>query len=235
MQTSNIILLLSTAVLALLIVAAFSFYHAGAISIPLAPAQPSVLLVGPSIAGKTALFRSIVHQKTEGATYVSQRANIGQYTLAGGKKIKVVDVPGHPKLFGGFKSYRPQAIVFMLDSSSLSKSIASVTRCLVEILTFARTQNVQEVVVIGNKSDYFTALSSQKIVDLLEAEVEQIRASKHGLKMDSIEENLEESEEWLQDISGKFTLEAEGVKVLTGSVHKGDIASWTDWLEAAFP
>lgn len=229
------LLLLSTALLGLSLLAVFYFFN-GAGKLPLAPAQPTLLLCGPAGSGKTCLFQRVVHDKRNSLTYMSQEQNVGTATLENGRKIKVVDSPGHPKLFESIKTVAPTAITFVIDASTLSKNTDSVARTLLEVLTFARKNNVNNVSVLANKSDFFTAVTEEKLVELLETEFEQIRSQKDGVRMDSIEERTVEQEEmddWLHDLPGPFSLKDE-CTVFTGSLRKDDIMAWLDWVESCF-
>lgn len=225
--------IISTIVLAVAISAALYFQQTGLVSLPLKPSQPVLLLVGPSNAGKTSLFQSLLYDKKDTKTYTSQKVNSGQLELDEGPSIRVVDVPGHPKLFATFTNYRPTAIAFVLDASTLSKNISDVAHSLVEVLTFARQQNVKEVAIFANKSDFFTALSKEKITQLFEAEIQQIREQKEGVQMDSIEETTNDDNDWLQNLVGQFRL-ADECALLSGSVLKGDIKDCKDWVVTAF-
>lgn len=229
----NWLIIFSTLLLAILISAAIYFQQNGAVSIPLKPAQPTLLLVGPSSSGKTCLFQRLLFDRNFSISYTSQRTNSGRFQLDNGKTIKIMDVPGHPKLFGDFKTYRPTSIVFVLDSSTLSKNASSVVQNLLEVLNFARKQNIKEVGLFANKEDLFTALSPEKVKELIESEVEQVRKQKEGVSMESIEEKSEENDEWLQDITGAFDLSNE-CTLLHGSVLKGSVESLKSWISSIY-
>lgn len=227
----NLYLVLSTLLLAAVIAFTFYSYASGSITLPLAPNKPTILLVGPSLSGKTCLFQRIVHNKADSTTYISQRANVGDYVLEDGQHVKIIDSPGHPKLFTNFKSYSPTAIAFVLDASTLAKTAANVSRNLIDVLTFARTNKIDKVIVIGTKSDFFTALSVNRIISTLESEVNQIRTTKSGTRLDSISERENDVDEWLYDLQTDFTFKDEEIKVVTGSVVKDDTSKWTAIFE----
>lgn len=48
------------------------------------------------------------------------------------KALEVVDVPGHPRLRGSFKTYVPEAkaIVFVVDASTVTRRGAQVAECV---------------------------------------------------------------------------------------------------------
>ncbi|CCG82919.1 Signal recognition particle receptor subunit beta [Taphrina deformans PYCC 5710] len=226
------LVLVSTLVLATILAVAFFIYQNGAVNIPLAPAQPTLLLVGPSNSGKTSLFQKLVHDKRNTLTCTTQLANTGYYSLESGKKVKIVDVPGHPKLFNSFKSFTPTSIAFVIDSSTIAKNADVVTRLLIDVISHARKASITELSILANKSDFFTSLSTEKITELLEAEIEQIRQQKSGIRMDSIEDKDEE-DEWLQDLSGPLKL-ADECLMFSGSVLKDDVSPWEEWVESTF-
>lgn len=226
--------LLSTIVLAAVIAVGLYLHQSGNVTLPLTTSQPTLLIVGPTNSGKTSLFQRLVHGKKDSATYTSQRVNIGNLVLENGKRIKVIDSPGHPKLFSNFKSHVPTSIAFVLDSSTIAKNADVVTRSFLEVLTFGRKLNIKEIVIFANKSDFFTSLSTEKITDLIETEVEQIRKQKDGVRMDSIEEKIvDDDEDWLQDLSGPFKLKDE-CNIYGGSVLKDDVQPWQEWVESVF-
>ena len=204
-----------------------------AVGIPIKPQQPTLLLVGPTRSGKTSLFQRVLHGASNDVTYTSQKANKGQLLLDNGRKIQVVDTPGHPKLFQEFRDHVPTNIAFVLDSSTLSKDVAAVARNLLEVLTFARSCKAKEVCILANKSDFFTALPVETVTTLLETEIEQIRQRKDGVQMDSIEEKQETDQDWLYDLPGHFRL-ADECEVIAGTVLKDDLGKWQDWLLSAF-
>lgn len=78
---------------------------------------PAVLLVGPCDAGKTALLHTL-----QGYPVQSTVASIKQTeatVLSGGQRVRVVDIPGHPRVRGAVLArYAPSVakLVFVINS-----------------------------------------------------------------------------------------------------------------------
>ena len=216
-----IFLILSTITVATLIAIAFYALQKGAITVPLAPQQSTLLITGPSQSGKTALFQSLLYNNLDTPTHTSQRPNTGTLILDSGKKVKVVDVPGHPRL----STYdRPAtAVIFTCDASTIQKSSNAVAQTLLRTLS---THKRAEVIIFGNKSDFFTALSVDKLTGLIDAEINKIKASRSG-RLDTMTE--EDPDEWLDDIE-VFRI-ADHARIVTGSVTKNKIADLKTWIE----
>lgn len=80
----------------------------------------AVLLVGPSDAGKTALFARLVHGRAV-PSHTSMQPNIGLLPPA----TRLVDVPGHARLRGqGLADHLPAAkgVLFVVDASTVARS-----------------------------------------------------------------------------------------------------------------
>lgn len=92
--------------------------------------KPStVVLVGLSDTGKTALFSSLVYGTTP-ATLPSQKMSQGLLAEAVGKPVTVVDLPGHPRLRPLVDEHLSQAdgLVICVDAVMASKASTSSTR-----------------------------------------------------------------------------------------------------------
>ena len=82
------------------------------------------------------------------------------------------------------------------------------------------------MIIFGNKSDFFTALSVDKLMGLIDAEINKIKASRSG-RLDTMTE--EDPDEWLDDIE-VFRI-ADHARIVTGSVTKNKIADLKTWIE----
>ncbi|ORY25713.1 signal recognition particle receptor beta subunit-domain-containing protein [Naematelia encephala] len=127
---------------------------------------PTVLLVGPSDAGKTALFAKLVHNVYP-QTHTSLKTSITTFPLtspdepeAPARQIKLIDVPGHPRLKDEFGKYAAEAwgVVFVVDVVGLVRNAGSVAEQLPPILTTLsnlslRTSQPLKLLILANKTD----------------------------------------------------------------------------------
>ncbi|KZO97870.1 P-loop containing nucleoside triphosphate hydrolase protein [Calocera viscosa TUFC12733] len=95
----------------------------------------SVLLVGPSDSGKTALFTNVVYQQHL-ASHTSLQANIGLFQQDS-KLIRVIDIPGHPRLRNRFKEHLAtvDGVVFTVDANTVARNGAIVAEHLHLVLS----------------------------------------------------------------------------------------------------
>ncbi|KZT56413.1 P-loop containing nucleoside triphosphate hydrolase protein, partial [Calocera cornea HHB12733] len=95
----------------------------------------NVLFVGPSDSGKTALFTNMVYQQPL-ASHTSLQTNIG-LLLQDSKMIRLIDVPGHPRLRNKFKEYLAtvDGIVFTADANTVARNGAMVAEHLHLVLS----------------------------------------------------------------------------------------------------
>jgi signal recognition particle receptor subunit beta len=69
-------------------------------------------------------------------TVMSLQTNSSVIPLTGSKKaIRIVDVPGHPRIRDQFRDYLPtaKAIAFVVDSSTVSRNGAIVAECVIHV------------------------------------------------------------------------------------------------------
>lgn len=222
-------LVLSTVLLAILLTGVFyRLQTQQAILIPLKAQPPAILITGPSAAGKTALFSKLAYKHSAlKPTYTSRSINSASYTTTANKTVRLVDVPGHPKLQGLLTSAaetgKISKIIFVLDASTLTKGAPAVARLLLDTLTFSQQQSisVDKVVIFANKSDFFTAVDENGVTQALEREVEETRRALGGeVRMEAMEEKGEQVLDWLADYDERFTLANESIQVICGSVLK---------------
>ncbi|KAK6902740.1 signal recognition particle receptor subunit beta [Kwoniella mangroviensis CBS 8886] len=136
----------------------------------------SVLLVGPSDSGKTSLFTKLVHD-----TYIQTHTSIqpsittfrfnSPYEDGQTKPIRLIDLPGHPRLKDELKKYvkEASAVVFVVDIQALVRNSAAVAEDLAPILVTLSNQSITaqseptKVLVLAHKSDVLTRSSSNEI------------------------------------------------------------------------
>ena len=102
-----------------------------------------VLLCGISDSGKTTLLSQLVAGKTV-QTYTSMQHNSFPYTVADGKVVALVDVPGSDRVRGQVVdkfSGSARAIVFVVDSNTVSKQVRDVAEYLHYLLTNKNIKN----------------------------------------------------------------------------------------------
>ncbi|KAL0091185.1 signal recognition particle receptor beta subunit-domain-containing protein [Phycomyces blakesleeanus] len=194
----------------------------------------TILLLGVSDAGKTALYTLIRFGK-KALTVTSMKENEGSVTL-GNKTFGLVDMPGHERIRYRYSEFLPVArgIVFVVDSTTISRQIRSVAEYLYNVLASLEAQNRKLPVLIAcNKADMITALPKDKIQTLLEAEINRLR----GTRTAAVEQQNSEGD----DQEGFLGYEGEAFKFEhlesivdfeVCSVQKEEIDSVTGWIES---
>ncbi|WVQ78139.1 hypothetical protein IAT38_000220 [Cryptococcus sp. DSM 104549] len=102
----------------------------------------TVLLVGPSDGGKTSLFTKLVHDVYP-QTHTSIVPSATTFSLPSpyddnsAKQIRLVDLPGHPRLRDELKKYvgEASAVVFVVDIQGIVRNAAGVAEQLPPVLT----------------------------------------------------------------------------------------------------
>lgn len=86
----------------------------------------------------------------------------------------IVDMPGHDRIRYRYVDFLPvtRSIVFVVDSTTLSRQIRPVAEYLYDVLAKSEVQKQRTPILIAcNKSDMITALPVEKIKLMLEAEM----------------------------------------------------------------
>ncbi|KAI0797536.1 signal recognition particle receptor beta subunit-domain-containing protein [Abortiporus biennis] len=154
----------------------------------------SLLLVGPSDAGKTAILSTLVYEQTL-QTHTSMQTNVANVAVGDNQKsMRVIDIPGHPRIRDQFKDYLSdaKAIAFVVDASTISRNGAIVAEHLHHILnafmSIPPSQRVPALAILAHKADALksssTSSSEQLAVNrvrtILERELEKRRSSQAG-------------------------------------------------------
>ncbi|KAG6815795.1 hypothetical protein H0H87_011239 [Tephrocybe sp. NHM501043] len=172
----------------------------------------ALLLVGPPDAGKTAILSAVcpllllptastdppqlVHG-TALPTHTSLQANSSALELSAPKKpIRVVDIPGHPRIRDQFRDHLPdaKAIAFVVDASTVSRNAPAVAEHLHNILqtlpSLPPSQTLPSLLILAHKSDLLNTrsqahaapadLAINRVRSVLERELEKRRASQSG-------------------------------------------------------
>ena len=96
-----------------------------------------VLICGISDSGKTTLFSQLISGKVV-QTYTSMTHNKMPFPVENKASLELVDVPGHERVRGQLLetfSSSTRALIFMVDSNTVSKQIRDVAECLHSILS----------------------------------------------------------------------------------------------------
>ncbi|CAM6091891.1 unnamed protein product [Calypogeia fissa] len=152
--------------------------------------RDTILLLGLSGGGKTALYYQLRDGSTHQGTVTSMEPNEGRFILHSeaeqqkGKKIKpvhLVDVPGHPRLKPKIDEFLPQAsgIVFVVDALDFMPQVRLTAEYLYDVLTKAVVVRKKIPLLLAcNKMDKVTAHSVDFIRRQLEKEIEKLRSTR---------------------------------------------------------
>ncbi|CCM04723.1 uncharacterized protein FIBRA_06911 [Fibroporia radiculosa] len=152
----------------------------------------SVLLVGASDAGKTAILSTLVYKHTP-QTHTSMQTNSVMMSV-GNTTIRLIDIPGHPRIRDQFRDFLSDAkgIVFVVDSSTISRIGPAVAEYLHQILhaitSLPPSRSTPSLSIVAHKCDTLkpTAqatseqLALNRVRTILERELEKRRASQAG-------------------------------------------------------
>lgn len=194
----------------------------------------TILLVGPSGAGKTSLYLEWTGAHARG-TVVSMRPNVSvnPQFLDG---CRLADLPGHEKLLYWWDDYLTEfpfikEIIFMVDAASGSDTIKGLAGRLYSVLQTAERRQINVMIAL-NKFDLFSALSPTKIRSLLEEGLEEIRSAKMKSIGDSNEE-IDPSDNFLGLDGEKFKFDhlETSVSIIEGSVKSRRTGKWEQWVK----
>jgi len=140
-----------------------------------------VLICGICDSGKTTLFSQLISAKLV-QTYTSMTHNQMTLQVENKASVELVDVPGHERVRGqvleSFSS-TARAILFVVDSNTVSKQIRDVAECLHSILSLQIiAKNSPPVLIICNKQDADLAKGSSAVQSLMEKEIEKVRMTR---------------------------------------------------------
>lgn len=193
---------------------------------------PTVLITGPSNAGKTALFCAWQDPDSKASTVTSVVPNqSAQFAVL--PRCRVVDCPGHERLQQYSRKEliegNTKAVVFVVDAAAGAETIKNSAVPLIPVLEIAE-RDLIPVLIAVNKFDLFSALSVTKIKQLLEDEITHLRDTRNNALMGSQDDDSEERE--LLGSGEKFSfgdLETQ-VDVIDGSVAARRLSKWEEWL-----
>jgi len=153
----------------------------------------ALLLLGPPDSGKTAILSTLLYKQTL-PTHTSLQSNSSVVQITPFKTIKVVDVPGHPRVRDQFQEYLSdaRAIAFIVDASTVSRNGAAVAEHLHQVLnaltSLPPSQTLPRLLIVAHKLDLLKTTSSttasnlavNRVTTILERELEKRRASQSG-------------------------------------------------------
>ncbi|WVW83319.1 hypothetical protein I302_105338 [Kwoniella bestiolae CBS 10118] len=161
----------------------------------------TVLLIGPSDGGKTSIFTKLVHN-THIQTHTSIQPSITTFPLNSpfddgqSKLIKLVDLPGHPRLKDELKKYvrEASAVVFVVDIQALVRNSAAVAEDLPPILTTLSNLSLThsepiKFLILAHKSDLLTRSTGEipesslftardRVKSILTREMDRLKATR---------------------------------------------------------
>lgn len=152
------------------------------------PVGDSLLLTGVSGAGKTVLLQQLDASRGGAlATHTSMEPNVREMALvgarAGAASVRVVDVPGHPRLRDTLHAHteRARVVLFLLDATQLDAAAykGMAAERLYQLLAdpaMARART--PVVVVFNKQDRAGALPAAAGLAVLLRELALVNASR---------------------------------------------------------
>ncbi|KAI0723987.1 signal recognition particle receptor beta subunit-domain-containing protein [Cerioporus squamosus] len=161
----------------------------------------AVILAGCSDAGKTAILSTLVYQQTL-PTHASMQTNAAIMALPQAHNtLRLIDVPGHPRIRDQFQEYLPhaKAVAFVVDSSTISRNGAAVAEHLHMILnaltSLPPSRGTPSLIIVAHKCDLLKAsatasaeqLAINRVRTILERELEKRRASDaNGVGVESL-------------------------------------------------
>ncbi|KAH9966620.1 signal recognition particle receptor beta subunit-domain-containing protein [Russula dissimulans] len=153
----------------------------------------SVVLVGTSDAGKTAILSTLAYGQTF-PSHTSLQTNT--CVFPSNKTITLVDVPGHPRIREQFREHLPdaRAIVFVVDASNISRNGPLVAEHLHRILhavsTIPPSKKAPAILLLAHKCDLLKTgnisatsleqLAINRVRAVLERELDKRRRSHTG-------------------------------------------------------
>jgi len=140
-----------------------------------------VLITGICDSGKTTILSQLVSGKT-GQTYTSMNHNRFSLPIENKAAVELVDVPGSDRVRGQVIdefSGSARAVVFVVDSNTVSKQVRDVAEFLHFLLTNKNiNSNSPPLLIVCNKQDSGMAKSAGAVQALLEKEIEKVRMTK---------------------------------------------------------
>ncbi|KAI9570478.1 P-loop containing nucleoside triphosphate hydrolase protein [Boletus coccyginus] len=154
----------------------------------------ALLLVGPSDSGKTAILSNLAYNQTL-PSHTSLQTNSVQMMLSSTTTLRVIDVPGHPRIRDQFREHLQdaKAIAFVVDCSTVSRNGSIVAEHLHYVLhaitslpptvptpTLLILAHKKDLLKVGASSNPASDVAITRVRTILERELEKRRASQTG-------------------------------------------------------
>jgi len=155
----------------------------------------ALLLAGPPDSGKTAILSNLAYDQTL-PSHTSLQTNSAQMTLSPTKTLRVIDVPGHPRIRDQFREHlkEAKAVAFVVDCSTISRNGSVVAEHLHVVLhaitSLPPTQSRPTLLILAHKIDLLKVGASSnstsdvaitRVRTILERELEKRRVSQSGV------------------------------------------------------
>ncbi|ODQ65602.1 P-loop containing nucleoside triphosphate hydrolase protein [Nadsonia fulvescens var. elongata DSM 6958] len=210
-------------------------------------ANPSFVITGPANAGSTSLFSYLTSGRVPIDTATSQVGNEERdfklpMEVDTPYVFDLIEFPGQLKVRYEAMSYLKQhrknirGLVYVVDAASGAKGIALAAEYLLDILTETEKQaGGVDILVAANKSDVFNAISSKRLKEAMEAEIDRLRKSRSKGLLASHHDDTQDDEgaNWIGEDIGEFKFDQlEGLVVFAdGSIKSENIEKWRIWLD----
>ncbi|KAI9315187.1 signal recognition particle receptor beta subunit-domain-containing protein [Dichotomocladium elegans] len=196
-------------------------------------AKNTILLLGISDAGKTALYTRLRYGKFV-PTVTSMKENEGPLVV-GSKTFDLVDIPGHERVRLRYTEFLPvtRSIVFLVDSTTIARQVREVGEYLYNVLAERKVQQQSiPVLIVCNKADMITALPKEKIIQRLEAEMNRLRSTRTAAVEKQATDGNEEQEAFLGYEGEDFHLDQldNDVQFEVCSVEKDELDAVMDFI-----
>lgn len=177
METTPLIIIISTAVIAILVIALiFGLSKKKG-------KNDTFIITGICNSGKTSLFMLLRNGKNV-TTHTSMSENEDRFPLyneSENTEFHVIDFPGHFKLRYKYQDFTPivKGVIFMVDSSTFIRNEREVAEYMYEIIADKSiSQKEVPILIVCNKQDYLISLPKERIKAGLEEEINNLRSTR---------------------------------------------------------
>ncbi|GAM17950.1 hypothetical protein SAMD00019534_011250 [Acytostelium subglobosum LB1] len=137
----------------------------------------SLVLLGLCDSGKTTLFLKLIQKSL--TSYSSISVNKGNFNNAG-KKLPIIDIPGHAKMRPTLPQYLSQAssIIYLIDSTTFFDQSIEEAQNLYDILVDPSVYERRvPILIFCNKTD-LTTIGESDVQSILERELDELRKTR---------------------------------------------------------